>query len=115
MHEVHLVREIIDAVVWQATSRGARRVKLVKVLFNRLARHSVGHVRMSFDIAKNERPITREALLVLDEVLPFVRCAECGHIFEANRLPDICPECYAVGAELVSPTNIILESFEIER
>lgn len=115
MHEVHLVREIIDSVERQAKSKGAKRVKKVKIRFNRLTSHSAEHVRFSFDIVKRESRMAKDALLDLIEVKPLVRCVKCRHEFEANQLPEMCPKCDSVEVQPVTPTDMLLEGFEIER
>ena len=68
MHEVHLVREIVDKVELDAKAKGANRVKTVKIRFNRLTSHSSEHVRFSFDIVKKESARLRDAQLSLTEV-----------------------------------------------
>jgi len=112
MHEVHLVREIIDEVEQQARAKGAKQVRRVKIRFNRLTSHSGEHVRFSFDIVRNESAMLKEATLDLTEVAPLVHCRKCGHKFEANQLPEICPECYSVEVEPVNSTDMVLEGFE---
>lgn len=112
MHEVHLVREIVDKVELEAKAKGAKRVKTVKIRFNRLTSHSSEHVRFSFDIVKKDSVIVKDATLNLTEVAPLLRCRKCGHTFEGNQLPEICPKCYAVDVEPVNSTDMVLEGFE---
>ena len=112
MHEVHLVREIVDKVEQQAKAKGVRKVKRVKIRFNRLTSHSSEHVRFSFDVVRQESAMLKDAALDLTEVAPLVRCRKCGHKFEANQLPEICPECNSVDVESVNPTDMVLEGFE---
>jgi len=112
MHEVHLVREIVEKVEQEAAATGAKHVKRVRIRFNRLTSHSGDHVRFSFDIMKKESAMTKDAVLELTEVVPLVCCRRCGHKFEGNQLPDICPVCYAVDVEPVNPTDMVLEGFE---
>lgn len=112
MHEVHLVREIVDKVEHEAKAKGANRVKMVKIRFNRLTSHSGEHVRFSFDIVKKNSAIVQDAALNLTEIAPLVRCRRCGHEFEGNQLPEICPLCYALDVESVNPTEMVLEGFE---
>src|SRR5690348_6372077 len=111
MHEVHLVREIIEKVEQQAAAKGAKQVKRVKIRFNRLTSHSGEHVRFSFDIVKKESAIAKDATLDLTEVAPLVRCRKCGYKFEGNQLPEVCPVCYAVDVEPMNPTDMVLEGF----
>jgi hydrogenase nickel incorporation protein HypA/HybF len=115
MHEVHLVRAIIDTVEKQAATQNARRVKLVKIRFNALTSHSGDHVQFSFDLVKKDSRLLKDAALALTEVPPLVRCAKCGHQFETDHLPDVCPKCDSLDLKAVNPTDMILESYEIEK
>ncbi len=115
MHEVHLVRAIIETVEREAAARGARRVKRVKLRFNALTSHSAKHVQFSFDVVKKDRPLVKDARLELDEVEPRLRCGTCGNEFLGRELPEICPKCGSVDVLAVHSTDLILEDFEIER
>jgi len=112
MHEVHLVQEIVDKVQEQARAKGVQRVKRVKIRFNRLTSHSGEHVRFSFDIVKKDNGLIKDAALDLTEVAPIVKCLKCGFEFEANQLPEVCPECFALDVEPVNSTEMVLEGFE---
>jgi len=113
MHEVHLVQAIIETVEQQADAQHARRVKRVSIRFNPLTSHSADHMRFSFDIVKRDRPLVKDAELLLTEVEPLLRC-ECGHEFHGHDLPDACPKCGSVAVKAVNPTDMVLEGFEIE-
>lgn len=115
MHEVHLVRELINTVETQAAAQHAKRVKRVKIRFNPLTSHSGEHVQFSFDIVKQDSPLAKDAELALIEVPPLVRCANCGHQFETQHLPDACPKCGSLDLKSVNPTEMVLEGFEVER
>ncbi|MGD0746147.1 MAG: hydrogenase maturation nickel metallochaperone HypA [Verrucomicrobiota bacterium] len=115
MHEVHLVRAIVDTVEKQAAAQGARRVKHVKIRFNPLTSHSAEHVQFSFEVVKKESALLQGATLALTQVAPLVRCAKCGHQFETDHLPDVCPICDSLDLKAVNCTDMILEGFEIEK
>lgn len=113
MHEVHLVRAIIETVEQQAAARKATRVTSVKIRFNPLTSHSADHMQFSFDIVKKDRPLVKDARLELNEVEPLLHC-KCGNKFLGDHLPDVCPECGSVEVKAVNPTDMVLENFEIE-
>ena len=115
MHEVHLVRALIETVEEQAAAQGTKPVKQIKIRFNPLTSHSAEHVRFSFDLVKQESRLARNAELLLTEVPPLVLCLKCGHRFEAPELPATCPKCEALELQSVNPTEMILEGFELER
>ena len=115
MHEVHLVRAILETVEKQAVAQKAKRVKRVQIRFNPLTSHSGDHVQFSFDIVKKEIPLVKDATLKLNEVEPTLVCNQCGHKFQGHHLPDVCPQCASVEVKAVNSTDMVLESFEIER
>ena len=115
MHEIHLVRDLVNTVEKQAAAQKAKRIKSVKIRFNSLTSHSADHVQFSFDIVKKESRLAKDAQLALTEVPPLVRCLKCGHEFETHHLPDVCPKCNALELKAVNPTDMILEGFELER
>ena len=115
MHEVHLVRAILETVEKKAVAKKARRVKSVKIRFNALTSHSADHVRFSFEILKKEMPMFTDTVLNLTEVDPTLICNQCGSKFPGHTLPDVCPKCASVDVKAVNPTDMVLENFEIER
>ena len=113
MHEVALVRAIIDDVEKQASAQKAKCVKRVKIRFNALTSHSADHVRFSFDIVKKESRLSKNAKLELNEVEPTLRC-KCGNVFHGHHLPDVCPKCGSVEVKAVNSTDMVLEAVELE-
>ena len=115
MHEVHLVRAIVETVEKQAAAQQAKRVKWLKIRCNALTSHSADHVRFSFDIVKQDSQLVKDAELQLNEVEPLLLCNQCGHKFHGHHLPDVCPKCASVNVKAVHPTDMVLEGFEVEQ
>ncbi len=114
MHEIHLVRELIATVEKQAAAQGARRVTQVKLRFNPLVSYDDDHVQFSFEIAKKESPLLKDAQLALTKIPGVVRCQDCKNEFETDELPNICPRCNSVNLQPVNATGLVLESYEME-
>jgi hydrogenase nickel insertion protein HypA len=114
MHEVHLVRAIVETVEKQAAAQKAKCVKSLKIRFNALTSHSADHVRFAFDLVKKDSALVKTAKLILNEVEPLLLC-KCGHKFPGHHLPDVCPKCASVEVKAVNSTDLVLESFEIEK
>jgi hydrogenase nickel incorporation protein HypA/HybF len=115
MHEVHLVRAIVEKVEKQAAAKKAKRVKSLTIRFNALTSHSADHMRFSFDVVKKDSQLVKDAELKLNEVEPLLRCRKCGNEFHGHHLPDVCPKCGSVDVQAVHSTDMVLEGFEIER
>jgi hydrogenase nickel insertion protein HypA len=114
VHELSAVRDLVDRVEREAHARGARRVTRVRLRYNPLASLDDAHVRFSFDIAKQDAPLLREAALALTVVHGRVRCAACGAESETDALPNLCSGCGSPRLEATGPTALAVESFEIE-
>lgn len=114
MHEVHLVRSIIETVEKEAVAKGAKRVKSLKIRFNALTSHSGDHVQFAFDLVKKDSPLVKDATLNLNEVAPTIRCLKCNHVFRGRNLPEMCPRCCSLEVQAVNSTDMVLEAFEIE-
>ena len=115
MHEVHLVRAIVEAVEKKAAAQRAKCVKSLKIRFNALTSHSADHVKFAFELVKKDSPLVKKAKLKLNEVEPLLVCNQCGEKFLGHHLPDICPKCGSVNVKAVNSTDLVLESFEIEK
>jgi hydrogenase nickel insertion protein HypA len=115
MHEVHLVRAIVETVEKQAAAQKATRVKSLTICFNALTSHSADHMQFSFDVVKKDSKLVKDAELKLNEVEPLLLCNKCGNKFHGHHLPDVCPKCGSVDVKAVNSTDMVLESFEIER
>jgi hydrogenase nickel insertion protein HypA len=114
MHEVHLVRALLETVEKQAAAQKAKNVNLVRIRFNPLTSHSGDHVRFSFDLLKKEFPALQATRLELTEVEPDLRCVLCRHEFHGHHLPEVCPKCGSTSVLAVNPTDMVLERLELE-
>jgi hydrogenase nickel incorporation protein HypA/HybF len=115
MHEVHLVRAIVEAVEKKAVAQKAKRVKSLMIRFNALTSHSADHVKFAFELVKKDSPLLKKAKLSLNEVEPLLVCNQCSEKFLGHHLPDICPKCGSINVKAVNSTDLVLESFEIEK
>lgn len=115
MHEVHLVRDLVNKVESAAAAKGAKRVSKIAIQFNPLTSHDAEHVQFSFDIVKKESALVQDAELSLTEVAPDVVCEECGNQFAPDSLPNVCPKCGSVSLKPLNSTDMILLSFEVEQ
>ena len=113
MHEIHLVRAVLETAEKQATAKNAKHVTLIRIRFNPLTSHSGDHVRFSFDIVKNEFPLLKDTRLELTEIEPVLRCRKCGNQFHGHHLPDVCPQCGSINVTAINPTDMVLEHMEL--
>lgn len=115
MHEMSLMRDVVDVVVEQAErvhAKGVRRVHLtigdgrdvimdlVDSLFEFLTRDTVAH----------------GAELVITRVPYTVKCNECGMVFPLDvRKPDtwVCPRCSAQNYHLNSGNEFTINRIEV--
>jgi len=115
MHEVHLVRAIVETVEKLASARKAPSVTRVGIRFNALTSHSADHVRFAFDLVKKDSRLLKNTELTLTEVEPTLHCSQCHHTFRGEHLPEACPKCGSLNVMPVNSTDLVLEGFETGR
>jgi hydrogenase nickel incorporation protein HypA/HybF len=115
VHEFSIVQRLIGTVEEQASAAGARRVTQVKLKLNPLSGYTAEHIQFSFDLAKKPGSIVADAILALEQTAGIVRCENCGHEFEVEELPNLCPRCDSVKLQPKEAIGLVLESFEIEK
>ncbi|MHA2615503.1 MAG: hydrogenase maturation nickel metallochaperone HypA/HybF [bacterium JZ-2024 1] len=112
MHELTIVREMVEKLVESAKAKGVTEIRKVKIQMSPFSGFDADDVEFSFEIVKKENPLTQNALLEL-EILPGkVKCQNCGHEFEVDELPSICPECDSIDLNPLFPTGIFVHSIE---
>ncbi|MCL5097439.1 MAG: hydrogenase maturation nickel metallochaperone HypA [Candidatus Omnitrophica bacterium] len=115
MHEFSIVKDLIEMVEKEAAAAGANRVTQVTLRFNPLAGFVAEHIEFSFELAKAPSALLAQAELKVNSTKGMVRCLDCGHEFEVEELPNICPHCDSLRLEPLDQVGLVIESYEIER
>lgn len=108
MHELGLCSSIVDAIEHRA---GERPVAKVRIRVGRLHHVHPEAFDQSFAVAA-QGTIAEDALAELVLIPVTARCGACGATWDADELPQACPECGGVDFELTGGDELILESIE---
>ncbi|WP_080797295.1 hydrogenase maturation nickel metallochaperone HypA/HybF [Arabiibacter massiliensis] len=117
MHEMSLVRNVMDIVLERAEAAGASRVVAVHVLVGE-GRDVVNELFEGLFRFLARGTIAEDAELVLVEMPYMVRCNRCGAPFHLNVMDEgtwTCPRCEAArDYALVSGMELTISELEIE-
>lgn len=97
MHEMALVRDVVDTVLEQATAAGATEVKTVYLTIG-YGRDIVEEYMDGLFSFLARGTIAEHAELVIQRIPYTVRCNQCGFVFHINVFDDktwVCPKCKA--------------------
>ncbi len=108
MHELGLCTDIVDAIERRA---GDRQVAKVTVRVGRLHHVHPEAFDQSFAVAA-QGTVAQDAAATLVLVPIVGRCGSCGHTWETDEMPVLCPECDSVDIALAGGDELILESIE---
>jgi hydrogenase nickel incorporation protein HypA/HybF len=114
MHELAITRSILDIVQRHAESAGAQRVTAINLVIGELTGFVDDSIQFYFDFLSRDT-ISEGAQLVFERVGAKVLCHACGASYAP---PDAriwaCPECEALGGDIVSGREFSVSSIEIE-
>ncbi len=99
MHEYPLAEEIVRIARERAPSGG--KVKAIHLVVGDYCGYQAECVRLYFDIVAEGTPC-EGAELIVERVVPLLRCEACGAFFKRRPLSFECPHCGGQGL----PTEI---------
>lgn len=112
MHEVGLMREVIDAATAAAAAAGATRVHAVRLRVGRLAGVEPDALAFAFDVAAAGTPVEGAALSI-DDVTVLCHCPRCDAEFAPPGFAFACPRCGDVSRDVRRGTELELASLEV--
>ncbi|MEE8717338.1 MAG: hydrogenase maturation nickel metallochaperone HypA [Coriobacteriales bacterium] len=117
MHEMSLVREIVDAVLEECSEAGVTKVDTVRLTIGELHDVVEEYIPGLFRYLARGT-VASDAEVVIDRVPARLSCGRCGEVFRADpRNPRgwECPACHADGGfKLRSGMEFAIDSIEVE-
>jgi hydrogenase nickel incorporation protein HypA/HybF len=114
MHEMAVTESILEIAQRHASQAGARRILAVNLVIGRLTGFVDESIQFYFDFLSKDTPAAG-AVLRIEHVAARARCRECSADYEP---PDArvwtCPQCGALGGEVVSGREFFVASIEVE-
>jgi hydrogenase nickel incorporation protein HypA/HybF len=113
LHELPLVRSIIEKAAGHARLRNADRVSSISLVVGEGSGYVPESIRMYFDIAAAGTPCEGAALKIR-RVKPLMKCSACGRLFERRPLSFDCPDCGSEGNPTETGRELYIEELEVE-
>jgi hydrogenase nickel incorporation protein HypA/HybF len=114
MHELSVTQSVLDIVLRHAKQSNASRVVAINLVIGELTGFVDESIQFYFDFMSKET-LAESARLQFERVPAQVRCHACGAEYAP---PDsrlwACPECEALGSEIISGREFSVASIEIE-
>lgn len=113
MHEFSVVFSILEELEKISRSNGNKDVVRVDLVIGVLEHIEPEVLRSVFDQAKEGSCAERAELFIrLEEAM--VRCRECRSEYVPEADVWLCPQCGSVGGEIISGTEVVIESVYME-
>jgi len=113
MHELSITQHILDIVTRHAQRADADRVTAINLVVGELTGFVDDSIQFYFDMLSPDT-LAEGARLSIRRVDARVRCTVCGAEFSPQGYSWLCPQCEAIGGEVVSGRELLVESIEVE-
>lgn len=113
MHEMAITEEILRIAVEHAERAQARRITDIRLVVGDLSSVVNDSVQFYFDFLSPDT-IAEGAQLHFDRIASRLRCRQCAHEFEPHGTDWQCPQCEALGGEVIAGREFYLDSLEVE-
>jgi hydrogenase nickel incorporation protein HypA/HybF len=113
MHELSIVQALLDQVENIRRANGCGRVAAVTVRVGKWRQVVPDVFRFYYEILTAEGQLAGSSL-ELEQVDATARCHACGITFTVDDAYIVCPACSALGATMLTGTELDLISIELE-
>jgi hydrogenase nickel incorporation protein HypA/HybF len=114
VHELTVTQSILEIVLRHSQQAGARRVLAVNLVIGDLTGFIDDSIQFYFDFLTRET-LAAGARLEFERIAPRVRCYACqAEYVPPNSRLWTCPECDALGGEVIAGKEFYVASIEIE-
>ncbi|MDO9509393.1 MAG: hydrogenase maturation nickel metallochaperone HypA [Thermovirgaceae bacterium] len=111
MHELSLVKSIIDLLADHAEKNGWHRVSRVTLRIGRMRQVIPDVMKFSFSVAAEGTALEGAELEIIE--LPLAgRCRACGYAWEEELFS--CPKCGSSDSEITHGMELDIDSVEVE-
>ena len=113
MHELAITEEILRIAVTHAERAGAKHITDINVVIGDLSTVVDDSVQFYFDFLSPDT-LAAGGRLHFRRVATRLRCRQCGSEFEPQGVEWRCPQCQALGGEVIAGQEFYVESIEVE-
>ena len=112
MHELAVTEDILRIVSEYAERGKAESVTDVYLVIGELSSFVDDSIQFYFNMMSPDT-IAEGATLHFQRIKTRVRCRNCGQEFEPEERNWICPECHALGGDVIAGKEFFVESIEV--
>ncbi len=112
MHELAVTEDILRIVREHAERNGASQVTDIYLVIGELSSFIDDSIQFYFDMLAPDT-IAEGAELHFRRIKTRFRCRTCGHEFEPEERDWLCPECHALGGDVIAGKEFYVESIEV--
>lgn len=113
MHEMSITQEILRIAVEHAGQARAKRITDIHLVIGALSSVVDDSVQFYFDFL-SPNTLAEGAQLHFERIDARLRCRKCSQEFEPQGMNWHCPQCDAVGGEIVAGREFYVDSIEVE-
>ncbi len=113
MHELAITEEILRITVEHAERADARRVTDIHIVIGDLSSVVDDSIQFYFDFS-SPGTIAEGATLHFQRISARLRCRQCEKEFQPDGNDWHCPQCNAMGGDVIAGREFYLESIEVE-
>ncbi len=113
MHELSITEDVLRIATEHAEKAQAARITRINLVVGDLSSIVDDSVQFYFDFL-SRGTIAAGARLHFERVAPRLRCRQCAAEFPMRDMDWTCPQCAAVGGDVVAGREFYLESIEVE-
>ncbi len=114
MHELSVTQGILDIALRHAQRAGAQRILAINLIIGDLTGFVDDSIQFYFDFLSKDT-LAQDARLNFERIAPRTCCFACGAEYTPpNSRLWSCPECGALGGEVVAGREFSVASIEVE-
>lgn len=113
MHEFTITKTILSIVLQKASEVKARQITKVDLRVGRLTGYVPECIRLQFDIL-SRNTVAAGASLSFNRPLVKLHCRKCHLDYTSDSFDLTCPECRALDTDILSGSELYVESMEAE-
>jgi hydrogenase nickel incorporation protein HypA/HybF len=112
MHELPITEDILRIVTEHAQKADATRVTHINLVIGELTSFIDDSIQFYFEMLSPGTP-AEGATLHFQRIKTRFRCRKCACEFEPEERNWICPECSALGGDVIAGKEFYVESIEV--
>ena len=113
MHELTITQSVLNIVTKNAEAAGAHQVTAINLVVGELTGFIDDSIQFYFDML-GPGTLAEGAKLVIRRVPALLRCRICSEEFGLREGSWLCPQCSAVGGDVLRGREFLVESIEVE-